>query len=115
MRNNYVFKNMKEKKNMAAWRSHLNTISNASELDEEISSDEETSADNGIPLAGYAEKSDQEEASGDVSEISRKSSAGNCNSRKKGIGSSATVPRCKSCSIRLRIKLKVALDTRKSS
>ena len=48
-----------------------------------------------------------------MSEISRKSSAGNCNSRKKGIGSSAKVSRCKSCSIRLRIKLKVALDTRK--
>ena len=68
---------------MAAWRSHLNTISTASELDEEISSHEETSADNGIPLAVYADKSDQEEASGDESEISRKSSAGNRNSRKK--------------------------------
>ena len=68
---------------MAAWRSHLNTISTASELDEKISSNEETSADNGIPLAGYADKSDQEEASGDESEISKKSSAGNCNSRKK--------------------------------
>ena len=70
-------------KNMTAWRSHLNTISTASELDEEISSNEETSADNGIPLEGYADKSDQEEASGDESEISRQSSAGNCNSRKK--------------------------------
>ena len=68
---------------MVAWRSHLNTISTASELDEEISLNEETSADNGIPLAGNADKSDQEEASGDESEISRKSSAGNCNSRKK--------------------------------
>ena len=42
---------------MAAWRSHLNTISTASELDEEISSNEETSADNGVPLEGYADKS----------------------------------------------------------
>ena len=75
MRNSYVFKNMK--KNIAAWRSHLNTISTASELDEEISSNEETSADNGIPLEGYAGKSDQEEASGDEPEISRQSSAGN--------------------------------------
>ena len=108
-----TLKKKKAKQNMAAWRSHLNNISTASELDEEISSNQETSADNGIPLAGYADKSEREEASGDESEISRKSSAGNCNSGKKGIGSSATVSRCKSCSIRLRIKLKVALDTRK--
>ena len=68
---------------MAALRSHLNTVSTASELHEEISSNEETSADNGIPRAGYADKSDQEEASANESEISKKSSAGDCNSRKK--------------------------------
>ena len=66
----------KHEKNMAAWRSHLNTISTPSELDEEISSNKETSADNGIPVEGYADKSDREEASGDESEISRQSSAG---------------------------------------
>ena len=54
---------------MAAWRSHLNTISTASELDEEISSKEETSADNGIPLDGYPDESVQEEASGNETEI----------------------------------------------
>ena len=81
MRINYVFKNMK--RNMAAWRCHLNTISTASELDEEISSNKETSADNGILREGYADKSDQEEASRDESKISRQSSAGKCNSRKK--------------------------------
>ena len=68
---------------MAAWRSHLNTISTASELDEEISLNKETSADNGIPLEGYADKSDQVEASGDESKISRQSLAAICNSRKK--------------------------------
>ena len=68
---------------MAAWRSHLNTISTASELDEEISLNKETSADNGISLEGYADKSDQVEASGDESKISRQSLAGICNSRKK--------------------------------
>ena len=56
---------------MVAWRSHLNTISTASELDEEISLNKETSADNGIPLEGYADKSDQVEASGDEPKISR--------------------------------------------
>ena len=80
MGNDYVFRNLK--------KSHLNTIS-ASELDEEVSLNEETSADNGISLAGYADQSDQEEASGDELEISRKSLVGICNQKKKAGKSSS--------------------------
>ena len=71
-----------KKKNMAAWRSHLISTSTASELDDEVSSNEDTSADDSIPLAGYEDQSDHEEAGRDESGISRKSSAENCIARK---------------------------------
>ena len=52
--------------------------------DDELSN-EETLIDNSIPLAGYADHSDQE-ASEDESEISRKSSAGNSRRARKKAG-----------------------------
>ena len=67
---------------MAAWRKQLHDISASLEQDVDELSNEETSIDNSISLAGYAGHSDQK-ASEDEWEISRKSSAGNGKARKK--------------------------------
>ena len=81
MRNECVFENM------AAWRKQLQDISAALEQDDDELSNEEMSIDNSIPLAGYADHSDQE-ASEDEWEISRKSSTGNGARKKAGRKSS---------------------------
>ena len=73
-------------KNMAAWKSHPNSITPTSVLGKEVVSNEETSADYGIPLlAGCADQSDQKEAITDESEVSRKSSAEKWNARKNPV------------------------------
>ena len=51
-------------KNMAAWRKQLQDISAALERNDDELSNKKTSIDNSIPLAGYADHSDQE-TSGD--------------------------------------------------
>ena len=70
------------KKHEKTWRLGkvilISSITPTSELGEKVVSNKETSVDGGIPPASRlcADQSDQEEAIGDESEISRKSTAG---------------------------------------